>query len=293
MSTIPEFTQVQLILHRVFFRSDKAITIFTEDKPSDKFLYSILLNRLINNEIKINKIIPLGPKSQVVEKSIASLKSRNKSLFIVDCDIKIMFGEELETENLISLKRYCIENYLCCEDGIVEYLFLKLGKERNRIKTDLDFKNFMTINGKKLLKLYYRYLLAFDLNCSHTFKNATEFFNIPGPPKRIDGTKVNQEINNVERVIKENLKNLGNRSYKRELEVRLKKIEIINPINLETIIKVLSGRDQLLPLIRLKINLLDRTSRQLSDDQMKRILADKVNLRSLDFLKQKILSIAK
>lgn len=288
---IPQFNVVQKVLTRVFYSPNDSIIIFTEDKPSDRLLYSLLFNRLLKDQCKISLVKPLGPKSTVIEQSILSSKSKNNSIFIVDSDIKIMLDETLETDNLISLRRYCIENYLCCETGIIEYLHIKLGIERSKIKDDLDFDKLIIKNGKLLIKLYYRLLLSFQLSCGCGFKSVTNFLSRPDRYSDVVPALINAEIREVETSIKLKLKHSGYRSFRKEMDLRIEEIALKNPANIDRILTVLSGKDQLLPLIKLKINSLDSSSRLLNSDQLKRLLAERVDLAPLSFLKEKIRSI--
>lgn len=293
MCPIPTYNKVQKLLYRAFFSSENAVTIYTEDKKSDKLLYEILLNRLVEGEVTINSIVPLGSKHVVIEESIRSRSTKNNSLFIIDCDIKILNEDFLETDNLISLRRYCIENYLCCDTGIIEYLYLKLGTELEEIIQELDFEKFIRKNFKQILNLYYRYFLSFELGCGCSFKNVHNFIDPAISKYDVDSKLVKDEIILVEKEIKSKLKSLGFKAYAKEMKSRLKMIKQNNPFSYDSIIKILSGKDQLLPLIRFRINRLDTSSRYLTDDQFKRLIAEKVALKELEFLKQKIISAAR
>lgn len=289
---IPKFTIGQNILKRVFYGSEKAITIYTEDKSSDKTFYKILLQRLLNSEIKINDIIPLGPKNIVIEESLKSLGTKNKSIFIVDSDIKIMEDTSIETDNLIPLNRYCIENYLCCPIGLSKLINIRTGIEETEVKKALNFDVYMQKNCTQLVKLYYRYLLSMKMNAGIPFKKASNFFNSPGPHIKVDSSLVRKEIVEIDNILKSMLKEEGIISYKLELDKKLKHIEQLNPVCMDTILRILSGKHQLIPILRLKAESIDPSIRSMNLDHVKRELADKISLESLDFLKRKILLIA-
>lgn len=291
MSAVPKYSTVQNVLKRAFFHRERSITIFTEDKPSDRHLYSIILDRLLSDSIILNSIIPLGSKSTVIEASIRSNKSENNSLFIVDSDINLMLETPIENDNLIGLRKYCIENYLCCETGIIDYLYPKLGVEKEQIKLLLNFKNIVKINSYPLVKLYYRYFLSFQLNCGCTFRNYDYFLKGNEPNRLVDKSIVNQEILDVENRIKAKLKENGIKTFAKEMKDRLKDIELQNPCNIETSLKILSGKHQLFPMVREQIIRLDNTSRSLNNDQLKRLLAEKMDVDQFVFLKDKIFEI--
>ena len=291
MSAAPKFSAIQQILKRAFFTRDKSITVYTEDKPSDRYLYSIILNRLSLNNITINSIIPLGPKNQVIESSIRSRGSTNNSIFIVDSDINLLDMPPIEDSNLIGLHKYCIENYLCCEDGIIDYLYPKVGKDKLEIKNDLNFTKEVKTNLSPIVKLYYRYLLSFKFGCGCKFQNYDYFIKGNEPNRRLDKIKLNQEIVSVETKIKMKIKESGIRSYAREMNNQLKEIEFGNPANETTALKILSGKHQIFPLVRELIIRFDSTSRPLNNDQFKRLLAERFDITQLNFLRDKIISI--
>lgn len=290
MSLIPKYTLIQKVINRVFYPSENSITIFTEDKPSDRVLYEIIIDRLIKDEVIINKIIPLGPKSKVIEKSIKAKSKSNPSLFIVDADIGILDGEQLEDSNLISLNRYCIENYLCCELALIEYLYVKLGGDKKTLKNNIDFDNKINKNFSTILKLYTRYYLSQELDMSIKFKCFNDFISNTG--HSVSKQKVNSEINLVEKEIKKHLKSMGVKTYKKEMEIRLEEINAKIKYDSFHILNFLSGKDQLLPFLRKLIFYLDKSSRGLDNDQLKRLLAEKFDINNLLFLKEKIVSIA-
>jgi|TARA_E500000318_G_scaffold99024_1_gene100782 hypothetical protein len=288
---IPKYNAVQSMMKRAFYNPKESVFLFTEDKPSDKIFYNILFKRLNDDSFKILKVEPIGSKSTVIEKSIEDVKPKVPSLYIVDGDIKLMLGQRLETKNLIAHNRYCIENFLCCEDGILDYLHIKLGKEKQEIINDLDFKNYLGKNGKLILKLYYRYALSFELGCGKSFKHIQNFVSTDQYLHTVDKTLIETEIKDTESLIKEKLKNNGIRAYSKEMNKRLKKLEEVNPQNSETIIKVISGKDMLFPLICSKIKNLDNSSRVLSEDQIKRILAEKIDMKVFGHIRTKIKAI--
>ena len=292
MSAAPKYTAIQQVLKRAFFPKEKTITVYTEDKPSDRYLYSIILNRMSLNNITINSVIPLGPKSQVIESSIRSSPTGNKSLFIVDSDISLMEEPPIENPNLIGLHKYCIENYLCCEIGIVDYLYPKMGKDKIEIKNELKFMREVKINLSPIVKLYYRYLLSFKLSCGCTFRRYDYFLKGIEPNRTLDKTILKREIASVETEIKKKYKESGIRSFAKEMKKQLIEIEKSNPSNEITALKILSGKHQLFPLVRELIIRFDSTSRHLNNDQFKRLLAERFDINQLNFLRDKILSIA-
>lgn len=290
-SPSPKYSALQSMMKRVFYNPKKSVFLFTEDKPSDKVFYNLLFKRLKDDSFDILKVEPIGSKSVVIEKSIEDKKPNVPSLYIVDGDIKLMLGQKLETQNLIALNRYCIENFLCCEDGVIDYLHVKLAKSKPEIKKELDFEGYISKNGSLLLKLYYRYALSFELESGKSFKHVSNFCQNGNHLMSIDKGLIDAEILLTEEKIKEKLKQDGYKAFSKEMKMRLQRIKDAHPISIKTVLKVLSGKDMLFPLLCSKIKILDNTSRTLSEDQVKRLLAEKVSMNSLNYIKTKIKSL--
>lgn len=285
---IPRFTNVQKIITRSFFKENKFVFIYTEDKKSDQIFYELLLKRLQNEKITIAKIEPLGPKATVITRSLQDKKPQRPTLYIIDGDIDLLTKDPIESNNLIGLDRYCIENFLCCEAGILSLLQTNLGRSTEYYRPKLDFENMISSFGKHLLKIAIRYSVAQNLQCSTKYKKSTDFFFIRAGVFRIDKTLISNEIKRVESLIIYKLKENGVRSFRSELVNRIKEVEMRNAFSFETYLKVLSGKDMILPIIETKIKRIDGSFKNWQTDQIKRHLAERVDVSNLDRIRQKI-----
>lgn len=283
-------TTISAIMQRVFFSPEKTVFIYTEDKPSDKLFYNLLLGRLASDEFKIIKIEPIGSRSDVIEASLLDKTPQAPSLYIIDGDIKLMLGVAMESQNLIALDRYCIENFLCCEEGLIDYLEIKLGRPKEEIRKSLSYEKFLLKNGKYLLELYYRYAVSFQIGAGHSFKCLDNLIN--QRTKEVDKNLIKLEIESVEAAIKAKLKSDGFKAYTRESKRLIDAVKYDNPFSLSTIVRVISGKDQLLPLLMYKLKKIDISSKSYSRDTYKRLLAERVHLASLDRIKDKIIEVS-
>jgi hypothetical protein len=286
------FNYLQKIISRSFYVKEKHIFIYTEDKKSDEFFYHILFKRLENDKTKIIKIEPLGSKSMVMLRSMQDLHPPRPTLYIVDGDIELINQPPIETNNLIGLDRYCIENFLCCENAILSLLETNLGNSTNYFKSKLRFNETLNVFGKQLFQIAIRYSIAHNLSCSTGFKKSSDFLNIRGSVIKPDKSLIRSEINRVEKLIKEKLKESGVRSYKKELNNRVKQIEEKIPLSTNTYLKYLSGKDMLLPIFILKLKKIDKSFTNWTIDQIKRHLAERIDVNNLNRIRQKIQQIS-
>lgn len=289
MLGIPKFSEVQKILRRVFKKGDGLIHVFTEDKKEDQIFYELLLTRLNSETLKIASITPLGSRADVMKKSLEDKSPQAPSLYIIDGDIDLLMSAPIESKNLIGLDRYCIENYLCCENGLISLLQTNYGETTDYYRSRLEFHSILHKFCKVFLKITIRYHVAQDLKCSTGFKKASDFFHIrPGGVFELDKNKVNDEILRVEKIIKDKLKQKGIKSFKAEMERLINEVEANNTFTVNQYLKVISGKDFILPILEKKIKLVEGRLNNWTTDQIKRNLAERIDIRSLDRIKLKM-----
>lgn len=294
MIGIPKFTDVQKILKRIFSKKDGSIFIITEDKKEDQIFYELLLNRLTDESLKIVSITPLGSRANVMKRSLEDKNPQVPTLYIIDGDIDLLMKEPIESHNLIGLERYCIENYLCCENGLISLLITNFGNSKEHYKSKLEFRKTLNNFCRDFLKIAIRYNVAQQLECQTGFKKATDFFFIrPGGVFKLDKQKINSEIQRVEKLIKEKLKQKKIKAYKGEMDRLIKEVESKNQFTVNQYLKVISGKDFLLPTVEKKMKLVESGLTGWSTDQFKRNLAERIDISTLNRVKLKMESLAK
>lgn len=289
---VPKFSDIQKTLSRVFFKRDCIIHIFTEDKEDDQLFYELLLRRFETDSLKIGLVQPIGSRANVMKRSLQDKTPTVPTLYLIDGDIDIMKTDPIESENLIGLDRYCIENYLCCEVGLASLLNINFGNTLAHYQSKLEFRPTLNKFGSEFLKIAIRYNIAQELGCSTGFKKATDFFYIrSGGVFKIDKQKIKAEVLRVETLIKDKLRGNNVRAYNRELLRRINELESKNSFSVENYLKVLSGKDFIFPVLEKKIKLIESKLTPWSADQLKRNLAERIDIQSLDRLKLKMESM--
>jgi hypothetical protein len=294
MIGVPKFTDVQNILKRIFLKKEGFIYIVTEDKKEDQVFYELLLNRLSDEKIKIISVTPIGSRANVMKRSLEDKKPQVPTLYIIDGDIDLIMKEPLESSNLIGLDRYCIENYLCCEQGLISLLITNYGNSKDHYKSGLEFRNTINNFCRYFQKIAIRYYISQQLECQAGFKKATDFFFIrSGGVFKIDKRAVDTEIQRVELLIKNKLKQQNIKAFASEMNRMIREVEAKNPYSLNNYLKVLSGKDFVFPILERKLKIVEGGLSGWSTEQLKRHLAERIDISSLDRVKLKMNSIIK
>jgi hypothetical protein len=292
MNGVPKFSDVQKILKRIFSKKDGCIYIITEDKKDDQIFYELLLTRLSDESLKIGSITPIGSRANVMKRSLEDKDPQVPTLYMIDGDIDLLMKEPIESHNLIGLDRYCIENYLCCEKGLISLLVTNYGNTEEYYKSRLEFRNTLNKFCRDFQKIAIRYYVAQQLECQTGFKKATDFFFIRGGGVfKLDKQKVNTELQRVEHLIKNKLKQNKIKAYKSEMVRLIREVESKNPFNVNHYLKVISGKDFVLPTLEKKIKMVESGLTGWSTDQFKRNLAERIDISSLNRVKLKMKSL--
>lgn len=144
----------------IFYRHVNDITIFIEDTEEgiSKVFLTLLQPHLEN--IRLEKIFPLGGRCAVIEK--AKKETNYKNIFIIDGDLYLLCGEyETLPNNTIRLEKYCIENYLIEDkNAIYDYIDSNVSSlDRSAITEALDIENWFR-NQYIFEELYYLFAVA-------------------------------------------------------------------------------------------------------------------------------------
>lgn len=123
----------------VFFRYKNAVDVFVEDSYDEEF-YKVIINRIFEKTgYKINKLIPLGGKTNVIDACKSDqLKREIKRVYIVDGDLDILNEtNENGLKHLFVLDKYCVENYLIQENPLIEIVHDNILMDKEQIKKSL------------------------------------------------------------------------------------------------------------------------------------------------------------
>lgn len=232
----------------LLYRELQDIEIYVEDSEAEA-LYSLLLSRAVNYEVKIKKVISLNGRSKVVE-HCESYDEDNPALFIVDGDLDLLNGErETPLSRLYQHKMYCIENYLFCKNASAELLRDASGRLMPQQALDaLEWESYIDSMTKPLLDLFKAYAVAWKLMKEDGIKTVSRsYYDVCEKVSRKRGSAVCEDKVKavIEEISSEVIRHHGQEQY--DL-VYMKVEESIN--NLGHPLHAVSGKDYLLRSLR-------------------------------------------
>ena len=161
----------------VFFEQYNDFDVYIEDTAEGyPKIFATLLSRATSNHISLQRVFPLGSRPEVIK--MAKLeKSQNlisrKSIFIVDGDLYLLCGECNEIpDNVITLPRYCIENFLVDQSAIENLLNEETpNSELIDIMRDFDYAGWITRYTPHIKKLFIIFAVSHKLGSGLTTVN--------------------------------------------------------------------------------------------------------------------------
>ena len=168
---LPSRSESGLAALDVFYEEFNEINFYVEDAEQEN-LYEVLLRRIYPS-VKIGRIFPLGGKKAVCSHAASSDNEALSAFraYILDRDFDHLLGKALTHPNVFYLDRFCIENYLIEEAGIVEVVVESHPKRRRtEVSASLDMATIIrsTFNSLRPLFVYFACVQRFSLglpNC--------------------------------------------------------------------------------------------------------------------------------
>lgn len=272
------------------YRND--VDIFTEDKVADKEFYRALFNNLFNSKIKVNDITPLGCKTNVLKAyDSQDSSSLRRKIFIVDGDLDLILGTNRKScKNLVVLDSYCIENYLIEEKGALELIYLSNGSlTKEHIKDKLNFDRWLDYNSTCLVELFFNFAILRKYGGGPKIKAANEFLTQLNKQTILDKSKVLEYSREIKNEIILLLTSKGVNDPEKEYFSEYNKFVLKWKTDRTTLLKVVSGKDYLIPLLQFRINhCIDKGKALVPSQSFKLFLATNCKLDRLKFLKNKI-----
>jgi len=144
----------------LLYKELQPIEIYVEDSNSEAF-YLELINRVIGEQGKILKVIPLHGRSHVIN-FCDSYNSKSPALFLIDGDLDLLYGKrERDKVNLYQLNAYCIENYLFCLMAATELVVEASGVvKREDAITPKEWGDFINPIEQELKRLFIVFAAA-------------------------------------------------------------------------------------------------------------------------------------
>ncbi len=275
-----------------FFAFRNEIDIYTEDKISDKEFYKVLLGRLVSNKVKINDITPLGSKSNVLRAfDEQDINSKRKKIFIIDGDLDLIINTNRKSEkNLVVLDSYCIENYLIDEDAATELIYFSNGKtDKKTISKKLNFDKWLNYNKEVLIKLFINFGILRMFGGGPRIKSASMFLIEVKKQTILNKEEIVKYSLEVKNEIIELLKEKGYENPEEEYDKQFQKLIKLWPIENNTLLRIVSGKDYLIHLLQHRIKYCIGKGKSLFPKQsLKLYLASNCDLSRLEFLKNKL-----
>lgn len=262
------------------YRND--VDIYTEDETKDREFYKALFSRLLSPEIKVNDVTPLGCRKKVIEQCKNEPNGERKKVFIIDGDIGIVNGENLEVENLFVLDRYCIENFLIDPDSVCSFIYLNCGtKSKEDIKNEIIFEEWLGQYSEGLMTLFIHFAIINSMGGKFTLFNANKYHLKNNGNFIFDINLINQDIEALRSQI---IDEIGAGAYELKLNELLEKWSI----STDNLLKIVSGKDYLIPILLIKTQEFKKSKSLPSLEEVKINLVQHFDVTKLDRLKQYI-----
>lgn len=272
------FYSESALLNRVLFYSDyNDINIFVEDENKE-FIYENIFQRMFGNTIRINKILPMKGKPGVERafREYGCSYDGKPAIYLVDGDFDLVMGKEMiNSPNYIYLEKYNIESYYIDEKAILKYMAGKMKTPQKNVSDKIEYLEWEDMIYDAMKELFINYMVAQDVfpeekNVglpAHIYFYKNGYVNID---------KIKEYINDLKRRIS-NYYTLYD-LYKRKFETIL----------FGDTTRLVCGKYLLASLsnyLRVKANV------TFKEDDFVYFLASFFDIKTLDFVKDKILNI--
>jgi len=268
-----------------FFAYRNDIDIYTEDEDKDKEFYNVLFSRLVGDHLRINDVTPLGSKANVIKRCNEDIDDGRKKIFIVDGDIHLITNKNIIHKDLHVLDSYCIENFIIDETSVVDFCYRNDGtRPPEEIKEMVGFDAWLSSQSRDFIEIFLHFAILHDFGIPFTLNNAFSYFDHSKNSHKISKAKLTGEIKRLKAVI---VAQTGEEDYL----ARLSELKTKWPVNNEVFLKIVSGKDYLIPLVQIRIGEVTGSKAFLKLEKIKISLVMACNLKRLHRLKEAILAL--
>jgi hypothetical protein len=246
----------------------------------------MLFHRLLGDAVKINDVTPLGCRKEVIKQCISDPADGRRKLFIIDGDINLVSKKEdlSSIDNLYVLERYCIENYVFQEECAIDYLYYECAsKPLDLIKKELNYKIWLENYALSFVNLFIHFAIQ------HYFGGKFKLFNTFRYHSTISG-KLRFNPSAISTDLEEIRKEILKLATKEEYLQKLQEFQETWPANIDTLEKIVSGKDYLLPLLTIKTSEFKSSKAMPAISELKFKLLRSCNLENLDELKKRLIA---
>lgn len=228
----------------VFKEYRNTIDIYTEDGEKDKEFYKKIFSRLLSGtDVVISDVTPLGCRCEVIKSCHENTDLQRNKLYIVDGDIFLQFREKETHPNLYVLDAYCIENFTISKESLIQatYCFSGALYDVEKISSLLDYENAVLSIVEPFLNLFFVYSIQAEFYNKFELRNVDSFLEKGGV---CSSEKIDNRILEIKKELIQS--GLSVEKLNEMLEDRKRKF----PYSEESLLKVVSGKDYLIPYFR-------------------------------------------
>lgn len=240
----------------VLFEEFNDIDIFIEDTADGyQKIFREIFSRVFEGQYRVNNVFPLGGRKVVLDNFELNKENlRRPTLYIVDGDLFLLVNDNVKNQKgLFVLPCYCVENILIDNQAICEIL-----NEENHEKTkdelinEFDFQAWLESNYQYLLSIFIEYGVCFSLMPEIQTVHFPVRELVSSSNGVVDSVKVSKRIDSMK---SELIQKVGIEKYQ-ETRAQIESCIEINPNNL---IRFVSGKDYLMPLLFTRFKLVSKS----------------------------------
>lgn len=279
------YSEESKALVSVFKEYRNSINIYTEDTADDKEFYLQLYKRLLEGtSCEINDITPLGDCDAVVRE--CNNGNDPRGLYIIDGDIYIIFNPKKSTDSLHVHNAYCIENLIIDKEAYVSLVHeLICKKSIAEYRELLDVDNMFSGIVHPFIDLFFNFAIEKKYRNAFTLKNIYCFCDQKKIPE-INIGKVYEEIENIKSGLVPTY--ITQEQYDKEI----KDLKENFPYSEATLLKIVSGKDYLIPFMKCYTNNILCSKIQIGKEGWKHLMARNCSLDKFAELKERMLAKA-
>lgn len=237
------------------------LDIYIEDTAVEsKKIYRELLKRVFEGKYRLEDVFPIGSCSKVIKEweRHKQIDDKRKKIFIIDGDFILLNNDLLDKINsafhqnltgLYVLPRYCIENFLIDKEPLLDVAHDEDPTDDiEKIDSNINFEEWVNHNENLLIDLFITYSIIIkndigEKTIKFKVSNLEDIVN----PGVVCKDMIKLRLDYLKSKILEKKPSLDLDS---EIDLRKKHIE-----NLDyKLLKIVSGKDYLFPLIKRRIN---------------------------------------
>ena len=227
------------------FRPFNDIDIYVEDTTCHN-MYEVLINRMLGERAKVERIIQLGGREEVIAACKRDQYGSRRRLYIIDGDFNAFFGVKAPSlDHLYRLSVYCSENLIVSETAVYEVAYECLANvPKNELEDKIRLKPFWADLIVKLSPLLLMYGIAYALRSGIETVgwNITNALEQKGHSVELSEEKIRQRISEIRAGLQKGYQSDAVESATVATEDQIHGLG-------EGIIKFIPGKTYLLPLL--------------------------------------------